>query len=43
MEENKVNFYEFFRVFFGPVFVFLAALAVYEWIDEKTIKWRKRK
>jgi hypothetical protein len=38
-----MHFIEFFRVFFGPVFVFLAALAVYEWIDETIIKWRKNK
>ena len=38
-----MQFIEFFRVFFGPVLVILAALAVYEWIDNTIIKWRKRK
>lgn len=30
-----MNFFEFFRVFFGPVLAILAALAVFEWIDDK--------
>ena len=38
-----MQFFEFIRVFFGPVLVILAALAVYEWIDDIIIKWRERK
>ena len=38
-----MTFFEFVRVFFWPVFVILAALAVYEWIDDQLINWRKRK
>jgi len=30
-----MQFIEFFRVFFWPVLAILAALAVYEWIDDK--------
>ena len=29
-----MQFIEFFRVFMGPVFAILAALAIYEWIDK---------
>ena len=38
-----MQFIEFFRVFFGPVFAILATLAVYEWIDNIINKWRERK
>ena len=30
-----MSFFEFFRVFFGPVFAILAALAAFEMIDNK--------
>jgi hypothetical protein len=43
MEGKQMHFIEFFRVFFGPVLGILAALAVYEWIDNIIIKWRERK
>jgi hypothetical protein len=42
-EGYNMSLFDFIRVFFGPVFAILAALAVYEWIDETIIKWRKNK
>lgn len=37
-----MSFFEFFRVFFVPVLVILAALAAFEMVDDK-LYWRGKK